>query len=112
MSGFVGRPARTSPLAVPLSYSLCAFTDSEVITCLACSAMKWQVHSPLINAEARTPAISSQEEWNVLNETLQNKHTAVHGCVTSNHPTGAKNKQVYTFIWILSDPFVRTYFAS
>lgn len=60
----------------------CTFTDSKVITCLASSAIKWQVHSPLMNAEARTPAISSQEGWNVLNETLQNKHTAVHGCGT------------------------------
>lgn len=82
MSAFVGRSVSTSLLGVFLSSSVCAFTDSKVITCLASSAMKWQVHSPLINAEARTPAISSQEGWNVLNETLQNKHTAVHGCVT------------------------------
>lgn len=81
-SGFV-RPSLSASLpGVFLSYTLGAFTDSKVITCMASSAIKWQVHSPLINAEARTPAISRQEGWNVLNEPLQNKHTAVHGCVT------------------------------
>ena len=40
---------------------VCIISDSEVITCSASSAIKRQVHSPLINAQACTPAISSHE---------------------------------------------------
>lgn len=61
--------------APPLAPRLC-INDAKVITCSASSAIKWQVHSTLINAEACTPAISGHERWNVLAAALQNKHTA------------------------------------
>lgn len=65
-------------------------SDSKVITCSASSAIKRQVHSTLINAEACTPAIRSHERWNVLTATLQNKHTAVHACLIEKYTAWTK----------------------
>lgn len=55
----------------------CPLIHFKVITCLASSAIKRQVHSYLINARACTAAVSAHEGWNILTETLQNKHTSV-----------------------------------
>lgn len=79
---------------------VCAIRDSKVITCSASSAIKRQVHSTLINAQACTPAISSHERWNVLNATLQNKHIAVNACVTQNYTTWAEAHSIpYQFLF-------------
>lgn len=78
-------------LSLPLHtiLALC-INDAKVITCSASSAIKWQVHSTLINAEACTPAISGHERWNVLTAAPQNKHTAVRAWPAEKHTTWAK----------------------
>lgn len=60
--------------AVPALAPSLRINDAKVITCSASSAIKWQVHSGLINAEACAPAISGQGTWNVQTAALQNKH--------------------------------------
>lgn len=95
---------------------VCAIRDSKVITCSASSVIKRQVHSNLINAEACTPAISSHERWNVLTETLQNKHHCSQGLHNAElHSMSVDTKvtkmhtQAYTLTGLKSQLFSHFY---
>lgn len=73
---------RLHVIAAPALAPRLYISDAKVITCSASSAIKWQVHSALIYAEACTAAISGHERWNVLTAALQNKHMAVRASPT------------------------------